>query len=75
MKWNICRLALWVDEDWAEYARAGLEVSPVEGLLDAEYDCVVLAVSDQASADGIRRKLIGMGIEDERILWRAPLEI
>ncbi len=75
LKWNICRLALWVDEDWAEYARAGLEVSPVEGLLDAEYDCVVLAVSDQASADGIRRKLIGMGIEDERILWRAPLEI
>lgn len=75
LKWNVCQLALWVDEDWKEYERAGLEVGPVEQLLDEEYDCVILAVSDQASADSIRRKLIGMGIEDERILWRAPLEI
>ena len=75
LKWNVCQIALWVDEDWAEHARAGLEVGPVEDLLNVEYNCVVLAVSDQASADGIRRKLIGMGIEDERILWRAPLGI
>lgn len=75
LKWNVCEIAVWVDEAWEEYARAGLEVSPVEHLLDRPYDCVVLAVSDQASADSIRRKLIGMGIEDSRILWRAPLEI
>ena len=74
-KWNACEIALWVDENWAEYARTGLEVGPVEGLLEAEYDCVVLAVPDQASAEGIRRKLAGLGIEDSRILWRAPLEL
>lgn len=75
LKWNVCRLALWVDEDWKEYERAGLAVRPVEQLLDEEYDCVILAVSSRASADGIRRKLVGMGLENERILWRAPLEI
>lgn len=75
LKWNACQIALWVDEGWEEYVRAGLEAGPVEGLLEAEYDFVVLAVSDRASAEGIRRKLTGMGIEDERILWRAPLEL
>lgn len=75
LKWNVCQIALWVDENWAEYVRTGLEVSPVERLLEAQYDCVVLAVSDRASADGVRRKLAGMGIEDSRILWRAPLEL
>lgn len=75
LKWNVCQIALWVDEDWRDSARAGIEVGPVEDLLDAEYDCVVLAVPNQASADGIRRKLTGMGIEDDRILWRAPLEL
>lgn len=74
-KWTACQIALWVDEDWKEYARAGLEVSAVENLLGAEYDCVVLAVSDLASADGIRQKLIRMGVADSRILWRAPLEV
>ena len=75
LKWNICQLVLWVDEDWEEYARTGLGVDPVEDLLDAEYDCIVLAVSDQASADSIRQKLISTGIENDRILWRAPLEM
>lgn len=75
LKWDICQVVLWVDENWAEYARMGLEVGPVENLLDAEYDCVILAVSNQVSADSIRRKLVGMGIGNERILWRAPLEI
>ena len=75
LKWNVCQLVAWVDENWEEYARTGLEVAPVEDLLEAEYDYVVLAVFDRASAESIRRKLIGNGIEDERILWRAPLEI
>lgn len=75
LKWNVCQLVAWVDENWREYARTGLEVAPVEDLLEAEYDYAVLAVSDRALADSIRQKLIGMGINDSRILWRAPLEI
>lgn len=75
LKWNICQIALWVDEQWEEYVRAGMEVSPAERLLDTEYDYVVLAVSDQAAADRIRKKMVSMGIDNDRILWRAPLEI
>lgn len=75
LKWNICQLVLWVDEDWEEYTRTGLGVDPVEVLLKEEYDYVVLAVPDWTLAERTRRKLIGKGIEDERILWRAPLEI
>lgn len=73
--WNVCRITLWVDEGWREYERAGLEVSPVERLLDAVYDAVVLAEADQDSADRIRRRLVSMGIENSCILWRAPLTL
>lgn len=75
LKWNICQITLWVDEQWEEYVRAGMEVSPAERLLDTEYDYVVLAVPDQAAADRIREKMVSMGIDNDRILWRAPLEI
>ena len=74
-KWDIGQIVLWVDENWAEYARAGLEVSPVERLLEADYDCVVIAAADRASADGIQQKLSLMGIENSRVLWRAPLAL
>lgn len=75
LKWNVCQIAVWVDEDWPEYVRAGLEISPVERLMDVEYDCVILAVSEEAPADTIKKRLASMGIRDCRILWRAPLEL
>ena len=74
-KWNVGQIVLWVDKNWEEYARAGLEVEPVENLLGADFDCVVIAVADQTSADSIRQELISQGIKDEYVLWRAPLEL
>lgn len=74
-KWDVCQIVLWIDENWEEYARAGLEVESEENLSAANFDCIVIAVTDQVSADSIRQKLISEGIEDRRILWRAPLEL
>lgn len=72
-KWDVCQLTLWVDEAWVEYARVGLDVSPVERLLQGGYDDIILAIPDQASAEHTRQKLIFMGVEGSRIHWRAPL--
>ena len=74
-KWAVCQIVLWIDENWEEHARAGLEVESVENLLRADFDCVVIAAADQTSADSIRQKLISKGIKGERVLWRAPLEL
>lgn len=73
-RWDVCCVDLWVDEQWEEYARAGLPVEPVERLLDGHYDDVILALPDQASAEGIRKQLAAMGIDGRCILWRRPLE-
>lgn len=74
-KWGICQVALWVDEDWEEHVGTGLAVSPVERLIDENFHYVVIAASEQIEAGRISRKLILMGIEENRILWRVPLEL
>lgn len=74
-KWGVCQISLWVDETWEEYTRTGLEVSPVEKLLDKAYDHIVLACSDQSSSNRIRQKLVSIGIKDNCILWKAPLAL
>lgn len=74
-KWRICQIALWVDEDWEEYTRTGMEVGSLDDLYHGEFDCIVIAVSDEAAANRIRQKLVLMGFQDSDILWKAPLEI
>ena len=74
-KWNVCRIVLWVDHNWEEHARAGLAVSPIERLLDSDYDVVILALEDQVSADLTKQELVSMGIKAERILWKPPFEM
>ena len=73
-RWKVCRVDLWAAPDWEEYARAGLPVEPVEHLVGGSYDAVVLALPDAVSARSTRGALAGLGVAEERILWRSPLE-
>lgn len=72
---GMCEVDLWVDEKWEYRRREGWDVSPVETLLTGAYDYVVIAAERQDTADGIRRKLISMGVAEDRVLWKAPVEI
>lgn len=74
-KWNACSIVLWVDKDWEEYARAGLNVDQAEKILDVNYDYVVISETGQTPADSIRKSLVSMGIENGKILWRPPFEL
>lgn len=72
---NMCEVDLWVDEKWEYHRREGWDVSPVEELLKGTYDYVVIAAERQETADKIREELISMGLAEDRILWKSPVEI
>ena len=44
-----------------------------EKLLETEYDYVVCAVLKEGQANNMKNQLIGLGIEESRILWKEPI--
>lgn len=73
--WEQCTVTAWVDPNWKEFRREGTEVSGVETLSGADFDHVVIAALEKEEADRIRAELISMGVSEDKILWRAPLEL
>lgn len=72
---NMCKVDMWVDKKWEYRRREGWDVSPVEALLTATYEYVVIAVESQDTADAIHKNLISIGVAEDKILWKAPVEI
>lgn len=73
--WELCTVTAWVDPNWEEFRREGLEVSGVKTLAGADFDHVVIAALGREEADQIRQELTAMGIPEHKILWKAPLEL
>lgn len=71
--WELCTVVTWVDLNWREFQREGLEVSGLETLAGVDFDHVVIASPEKETADKIRTKLTAMGIPECKILWKAPL--
>lgn len=71
---NMCEVDMWVDEKWEYRRREGWDVSPVERLLEGAYEYVVIAAELRDTADEIQKKLIAVGIAENKILWRPPVE-
>ena len=72
---SMCEVDMWVDEAWEYHRREGWDVSPAETLLNGTYEYVVIAAEQQDNADRIRESLISMGVAEDKLLWKAPLEI
>lgn len=73
--WELCTVSAWVDQSWRELRREGTEVSGIETLTGLNFDHVVIASLEKEEADKIRMELISMGIPEDKILWKAPLEL
>ena len=71
-KWKI---AAWVSKNWQKYSGKDMEVSPVTKLLEVEYDYVIIAVSGQKMAEEIKLELVEMGIQKDKLLWEAPINM
>lgn len=74
-KFNVCGPAVWTAPDWRDCRREGLDVSSMEALTDSGYDFVVIAELEEDAADGAKERLISLGVAEEKILWRPPLEL
>lgn len=63
-----CELVGWIDDDYWEYRRCCLNVDPVEAVNGLEFDYLIVAVVDGELSDGIRERLIHLGVKKEKII-------
>ena len=72
MRRNDISIACWVDRD---YEKIGFPLQSPDVLKETEYDLVLIAVMDEKTAGSIRKDLLGMGIPENKVIWKAPERI
>ena len=65
---------VWVDRNYELYNN-DFPVHPVEELKTADSDYIIIAIDNKNTAEAIRKNLIEMGIDDNKILWEEPIRI
>ena len=63
------RLVAVVDKNYREIADKTVEVKPVEEVCNLEFDFILIAVLDKATAEKIRDSLLCRGIASNKIAW------
>lgn len=66
--------SVWVDRNYELYNN-DFPVHPVEELKIAAFDYIIIAVENEKIAESIRQNLIGMGFDENKILWEEPIKI
>ena len=66
--------SVWVDRNYELYNN-DFPVHPVEELKIADFDYIIIAVENEKIAESIRQNLIGMGFDENKILWEEPIKI
>jgi hypothetical protein len=65
----------WTDKRWQEKQNDYIDIRPVDELHGFDYDYVVIAVAEEPLAAQIREELVTSGVEDQKILWKKPLNM
>ena len=65
---GVCEIVSWVDEDFWEYRRCGLDVDPLESLPGADIDYVLVASLENQMKGWLTELLYDCGIPASRIL-------
>lgn len=60
----------WVDRDYAVLQEQNLEVTSIDTIFQVIYDYVVIAVSDEKTAEEIRNVLLENGVSGKKIVWK-----
>lgn len=63
------RIVLWVAPDYEQMLFC---VSSVEQIFTIGFDYIVLAEEDEASVLSVKEFLINRGVDDNKIIWKAP---
>lgn len=67
-------IVLWVDMNWENLQKEGLPVYSTDEIARIDYDYILLAVKERKQADGIRKHLYGLGVEEAVVLWKSPID-
>ena len=65
-----CEIVLWTDRQYEWWRRLNLPVDPPERIKDMEYDLIVLTAEKKNVEESMRRDLLKMGVDDNRIYWK-----
>ena len=69
MKFHLCG---WVDINYKEYRKDGLDLQPVEYIRNSEYDYILVAVNSETVFCDIKKELKDIGvIEDKNYMGKA----
>ena len=63
-----CNIVAWIDDDYWEYRRCGLNVDSVESISSLSYDYVLIATVDCNVAGAVKQRLIKLGVNNKKIL-------
>ena len=67
---DYCEIVAWIDKDADVYQKIGINVELPEKIVSYSFDYVLIAVSDSNIARKINTKLLDMGVEQEKIIWK-----
>lgn len=65
---DCCNVELWVDDDYWEYRRCALDVDPVDSVVNADFDYVLIATAEKMALEKSFNRLIELGIEKQKLL-------
>lgn len=61
-----------VDKNYKEKQKYGKNVHSIITLKDEVFDYIIIAVEQEQTAKEIKKEILSVGIEEDRILWRKP---
>ena len=67
------KVVLWLDNYPDKEFYMDMKIEGPEKLLEAEYDYIVCAVLEEGQAKIIKSQLVGLGVQETRILWKEPV--
>lgn len=65
----------WIDNHLSAKKLSGGTVEAPISILQADYDCIVCAVKKKEQAEKMKEQLIKLGVPEEKIFWRLPIDI
>ena len=66
-------LVLWVDQNFGALCDENQKIESVNEILMAEYDYILIALSNIYVAQEVKKQLIDLGIVEDKILWEMPI--
>ena len=64
-----------IDENYRKMSGYPFDVEPIERICDWNYDCVVITIKDEKKTQEIKKKLIAVGVDGQKLLWFDQQEI